>query len=37
MDAHSCHDCEKFYKAVPDEAEKIKQDFSRHRMNHKIN
>ncbi|CAD8090092.1 unnamed protein product [Paramecium sonneborni] len=39
IDAHHCEECEKFYKALPNSnhTEKLKQDFSRHRMNHKIN
>ncbi|CAD8103539.1 unnamed protein product [Paramecium sonneborni] len=39
LDAHQCEDCERFYKALPNtnQTEKLKQDFSRHRLNHKIN
>ncbi|CAD8177790.1 unnamed protein product [Paramecium pentaurelia] len=39
MDAHECEECERFYKALPNtnQAEKLKQDFSRHRINHKLN
>ncbi|CAD8070141.1 unnamed protein product [Paramecium primaurelia] len=39
MDAHECEECERFYKALPNtnQAEKLKQEYSRHRINHKIN
>ncbi|CAK86872.1 unnamed protein product (macronuclear) [Paramecium tetraurelia] len=39
INAHECEECEQFYKALPNsnQAEKLKQDFSRHRINHKLN